>query len=227
MPPWGPAFPELALGRRPALLPLFPCPSLQSVPAGLGAVGPPLQEHSPLRIEMSMVGRTWGSPTHSSLLLMRVCGHAGWGQPGARVGSCSAYTASRAAPGQARPLRAASAGAGEQRLGREGRTGGRGWGRKTGSGEGTPLLSPHSRSSPTVPPCVGETALVGPGSCLGEDGQLGPLEGLQWAWPEPHPAPDRAPGRALLDTQTPAPTDITNGSPHTFPWTWMWPQHPP
>ena len=74
VPPWGPAFPELALGRRPALLPLFPCPSLWSVPAGPGTVGPPFQEHSPLRIEMSMVGPTWGSPTHSSLSLMRTCG---------------------------------------------------------------------------------------------------------------------------------------------------------
>ena len=91
----------------------------------------------------------------------------------------------------------------------------------------TPAEPPPPQQPNCARLCGGDSALVGQGSCLGEAGQLRPLKGLQWAWPEPHPAPDRAPGRALLDTQTPAPTDITNGSPHTFPWTWMWPQHPP
>lgn len=160
-----------------------------------------------MRIEISMVGRMWGSCVLStpSLSVAYVPGAAG-GQ--ARRQQCThgrrgSPRLGQASAGSARKSRRAGAAL----CARAYKTGSRG----EGVLEEDAPLSPQAPQQPAVPPCLWRWRM---GPVWGT--QSGNLKVPQWAGPQPHRVPDRAPGITLSDAQPPPLTDITNGPPHSF-----------
>lgn len=200
--------PRASLGLCPALLrPLPRAPqgrSLWGQGTGDGA-GPPLQGHPPLRMAMSMVGRTRGSRPHSSPSIERTCG------PGAAGGQAGRQQCTQGRRGSPRPGQAPT---GSTRRSRRAgaaitwsgdRTGAQGWERKTGVEEG-----PLGRRALPRPPPTASAVPPSPGKTAGRSGAA--WVGL---------------GSGTPDTHTATLTDIPSGSPHTLTGARMWPQNPP